>query len=118
MVIMDLVPLDDQLLIEVKVKPKDIGFIHKGLKGKVKFTAFDFSKYGGLEGIVEYVSADTITDKKGNSFYQVRVRTEKTTISDKKGGQLQIIPEMQTEVDLIIDQKSILEYIVKPVLRL
>ena len=118
MVIMDIVPLDDQLLIEVKVKPKDIGFIHKGLKGKVKFTAFDFSKYGGLVGTVDYVSADTITDKKGISFYQVRIRTDKTTISDKKGGQLQIIPGMQAEVNIIIDTKSILEYIVKPVLKL
>ncbi len=117
MVIMDLVPLDDQLLIEVKVKPKDIGFIHKGLKAKVKFTAFDFSKYGGLIGTVEYVSADTITDKKGISSYQVRVRTKKTSINDKKGGQLQIIPGMQAEVNIIIDKKSILEYVVKPVLK-
>ncbi len=117
MVIMDLVPLDDQLIVEAKVKPKDIGFIQIGLKGKVKFTAFDFSKYGGLVGEVIYISADTITDKKGLSFYLVRVRTDKTTISDKKGGQLQIIPGMQAEVDIIIDQKSLLEYIVKPVLR-
>ena len=117
MVIMDLVPVDDKLLIEAKVNPRDIGFIHKGLKCKVKFTAFDFSKYGGLEGLVDYVSADSITDKKGNSFYQVRVLTSKTSLSDKKGGHLQIIPGMQTEVDIIVDQKSILEYIVKPVLR-
>ena len=64
------------------------------------------------------MSADTITDKKGNSFFLVRIRTDKTSINDKKGGKLQIIPGMQTEVDIIIDQKSILEYIVKPVLRI
>jgi adhesin transport system membrane fusion protein len=117
MVIMDLVPSDDELLIEAKIQPRDIGFIHKGLPCKVKFTAFDFSKYGGLEGIVDFVSADSITDDKGNSFFIVRVKTDKNYINDKKGGHLEIIPGIQAEVDIIVGKKSILEYIMKPMIK-
>ncbi len=115
--IMEIVPTDDKLLIEVKVKPKDIGFMTIGQHAKVKITAFDFSTYGGLEGIVEFLSADTITDKKGNSFYLARIRTKSNIITDKKGKEHTIIPGMKTEVDIILDQKSILVYIFKPMLK-
>jgi len=117
MEVLEVVPGDNKLLIEVKVKPKDIGFVHVGLKAKVKFTAFDFSTYGGIEGEVKFVSADTITDKKGNSFYLVRLLTEKTTLSDKKGGELHIIPGMQSEADIIVNQHNVLHYIFKPMLK-
>ncbi len=115
--IMEIVPTDDKLLIEVKVKPKDIGFITIGQHAKVKITAFDFSTYGGLEGTVEFLSADTITDKKGNSFYLARIRTKTNTIEDKKGIEHTIIPGMKTEVDIVLDQKSIFAYILKPMLK-
>ena len=115
--IMEIVPTDDKLLIEVKVKPKDIGFIELGQKAKVKITAFDYSTYGGLEGSVDFITADTITDKKGNSFYLARIRTKSNIIIDKKNKEHTIIPGMKTEVDIILDQKSILTYILKPMLK-
>jgi adhesin transport system membrane fusion protein len=117
MEVMQVVPSDDKLLIEVKIKPKDIGFIALGQKAKVKVTAFDFSTYGGLEGKVKFISADTITDKKGNSFYLARILTDTNEILDKKGQTHTIIPGMKTEVDIILDKKSILAYIFKPMLK-
>ncbi len=115
--IMEIVPTDNELLIEVHIKPKDIGFITKGQKAKVKITAFDYSTYGGLDGKVEFLSADTITDKKGRSFYLARIRTKTNYIIDKKGKKHMIIPGMKSEVDIILDQKSILTYILKPMLK-
>ena len=115
--IMEIVPTDDKLIIEAKVKPKDIGFIHRGLNAKVKLTAFDFGTYGGLEGKVIFVSADTITDKKGTSFFLVRILTSKNYIMDKKNEKHIIIPGMQAESNIVVDQKSILEYILKPMLK-
>ena len=115
--IMEIIPTDDKLLVEAKVKPKDIGFIFVGLKAKVKLTAFDFSTYGGLDGEVVFVSADTITDKKGVSYFLVRVKTDKNYITDKKGTQHTIIPGMQAESDIIVDSKSIFAYILKPMLK-
>ena len=111
--ILEIVPTDDKLLIEVKVKPKDIGFIERGQKANVKITAFDFSTYGGLEGKVVFISADTITDKKGNSFYLARIRTDSNIIVDKKGKKHTIIPGRRTKVDIRLDKKSILTYILK-----
>ncbi len=115
--ILEIVPTDDELIIEAKVKPKDIGFIHRGLHAKVKLTAYDFSTYGGLEGKVEFVSADTITDKKGASFFLVRIRTSENFILDKKGKEHIIIPGMKAESNIVVDQKSIIEYILKPMLK-
>ena len=115
--IMEIVPTDDKLLIEVKIKPKDIGFIALGQNAIVKITAFDYSTYGGLEGEVLFLSADTITDKKGNSFYLARIRTDTNTIEDKKGKVHTIIPGMKTQVNIVLDQKSILTYILKPMLK-
>jgi len=115
--IMEIIPTDDKLIIEVKVKPKDIGFILVGLKAKVKLTAFDFSTYGGLDGKVIFVSADTITDKKGISYFLVRVKTKTNFITDKKGIEHTIIPGMQAETDIVVDNKSIMAYILKPMLK-
>lgn len=115
--IMEIIPTDDKLLIEVKVKPKDIGFILVGLKAKVKLTAFDFATYGGLDGKVIFVSADTITDKKGISYFLVRVKTDKNYIVDKKGVKHTIIPGMQAETDIVVDNKSIMAYLLKPMLK-
>ena len=117
MEVMQIVPTDDKLLIEVKIKPKDIGFIELGQKAKVKVTAFDFSTYGGLKGKVVFISADTITDKKGNSYYLARIRTNSNIIVDKKDKKHTIIPGMKTEVDIILDKKNILSYILKPMLK-
>ena len=73
--VVEVVPLDDALLLEAKVLPKDIAFLRPGQKAIVKFTAYDFSIYGGLDATLEHIGADTVTDENGNAFYMVRVRT-------------------------------------------
>ncbi len=75
--IVEIVPTEDSLLVEAKIAPQDIAFLRQELTAIVKFSAYDFTKYGGLEGVLEHISADTTQDEEGNSFYIVRVRTEK-----------------------------------------
>lgn len=79
--IMDLVPLDDTLLVEARVRPQDVAFLRPGQEVMVKVSAYDFSIYGGLEGKLESISADTIEDKRGDHFYLVKVRTRKNAIA-------------------------------------
>jgi adhesin transport system membrane fusion protein len=111
--IVEIVPLEDALLLEAKVLPKDIAFLRPGQKVVVKFTAYDFSIYGALNGKLEQIGADSVSDEKGNTFYVVRVRTDKPSL----GENLPIIPGMVAEVDIVTGQKSILSYLLKPVLR-
>jgi membrane fusion protein, adhesin transport system len=111
--IVEIVPLDDALVLEARVQPKDIAFIHPGQTAVVKFTAYDFSIFGGLEARVENISPDTETDEKGNSFYVVRVRTIRPDFDEK----LPIIPGMTAEVDVLTGQKTVLSYLLKPVLK-
>ncbi|MBS1161480.1 MAG: Type secretion rane fusion protein, HlyD [Proteobacteria bacterium] len=110
----EIVPLEDALLLEAKVLPRDIAFLRPGQPVMVKFTAYDFSIYGGLEGTLENIGADTVTDDKGNAFYMIRVRTNKPGFSDAN---LPIIPGMVAEVDVLTGKKSVLAYLLKPVLR-
>ncbi|QDP72542.1 HlyD family type I secretion periplasmic adaptor subunit [Legionella israelensis] len=118
--IIEIVPLEDTLLIEAKIRPGDIGFIHPGQKAMVKISAYDFSIYGGLEGKVEQISADTITEEKSNnkeeSFYVIRVRTEKNHLGTEKNP-LPIIPGMLATVDILTGEKTVLEYILKPIIK-
>lgn len=117
--IMEIVPLDDTLLIEAKIKPQDIGFIHPGQDVTVKITAFDYSIYGGLKGKVEQISANTITEKKDGrdeTFYLIRVRTQKNYLGTEKKP-LYIIPGMMASVDILTGEKSVLDYILKPILK-
>lgn len=111
--IVEIVPLDDALVLEARVLPKDIAFIHPGLSATVKFTAYDFSIYGGLDAKVENISPDTVVDEKGNAFYVVRVRTTKAQLGEK----LPIIPGMTAEVDVLTGEKTVLSYLLKPLLR-
>ena len=111
--VVEVVPLEDNLLLEARVQPRDIAFLRPGQKAVVKFTAYDFSIYGGLDGKLEHIGADSVVDEKGNAFYTVRVRTNKTTI----GNNLPVIPGMVAEVDIITGEKSVLSYLLKPVLR-
>jgi len=110
----EIVPLEDALLLEAKVQPRDIAFLRPGQPTMVKFTAYDFSIYGGLEGTLEHIGADTVTDEKGNAFYTVRVRTNRPGFGDAN---LPIIPGMVAEVDILTGKKSVLAYLMKPVLR-
>ena len=111
--IIEIVPFEDTLLLEANIQPKDIAFLSPGQPAIVRFTAYDFSVYGGLDAVVEQIGADTIADEKGNAFYVVRVRTLKPSL----GENLPIIPGMVAEVDIKTGQKSVLSYILRPVLR-
>ena len=111
--IVEIVPLDDTLVLEARVAPKDIAFIRPGQVATVKFTAYDFSIYGGLEAKVENISPDTVVDERGNAFYLVRVRTDRASFNDK----LPIIPGMTAEVDVLTGKKSVLSYLLKPLLK-
>jgi adhesin transport system membrane fusion protein len=114
--LVEIVPSDDSLLVEAKVSPRDIGFIGPGQEAVVKITAYDFSIYGGLKGKVEQISADAIQDDEGRSFYLVRVRTEENHLGTS-ARPLPIIPGMQAEVDILTGKKSVLQYLLKPVLK-
>ena len=111
--IVEIVPLDDALVLEAKVQPKDIAFIHPGQAATVKFTAYDFSIYGGMAAKVENISPDTVVDDRGNAFYLVRVRTDRVDFNDK----LPIIPGMTAEVDILTGNKTVMSYLLKPVLK-
>lgn len=111
--IVEIVPLEGKLVLEAKVQPRDIAFLRPGQKAMVKFTAYDFSIYGGLDATLELIGADSVTDERGNTFYTVRVSTTKTSLAEH----LPIIPGMVAEVDIITGQKAILSYLLKPVLR-
>ncbi len=111
--IVEIVPLDDSLVLDARVQPRDIAFIHPGQKANVKFTAYDFSIYGGLDADVENISPDTVIDEKGNAYYVVRVRTHLSSFDEK----LPIIPGMTAEVDILTGKKTVLSYLLKPVLK-
>lgn len=111
--VVEVVPLEDNLLLEARVQPRDIAFLRPGQPAIVKFTSYDFSIYGGLDGTLEHIGADTVVDEKGNAYYTVRVRTNKSTLGDN----LPVIPGMVAEVDILTGKKSVLSYLLKPVLK-
>lgn len=112
--ILDIVPADDTLLLEVQISPRDIGFLHDGQKAEVKFTAYDFVVYGGLQGRIEQIGANTVADERGNAFYVVKVRTEGTHVGDHTRP---IIPGMQAEVHILTGSRTLMHYLLKPILR-
>lgn len=117
--LIEIVPLSDVLLIEAKIDPKDIAFINPQQKAIVKITAYDFSIYGSLEGKIVEISADSIVDKNDKeqrSYYKVMIQTEKNYL-EKDAEKLPIIPGMITSVDIITGKKSILDFILKPILK-
>ncbi|MFJ4349116.1 HlyD family type I secretion periplasmic adaptor subunit [Pseudomonas sp. NPDC089401] len=115
--IIEIVPLDDTLVIEAKILPKDIAFLHPGQEATVKFTAYDYTIYGGLEAKLEQIGADTITDDdKKTTYYPIRLRTDKSHLgSDDKP--LQIIPGMVATVDIKTGKKTIMSYLLKPIIK-
>lgn len=114
--LVEIVPLDDTLLIETKIRPQDIAFLHPGQEAMVKFTAYDYTIYGGLKAKLEQISPDTVTDKEGQSYYVVRLRTEKNYLGSE-AKPLLIIPGMVASVDIITGRKTIMSYLLKPILR-
>lgn len=112
--IVEIIPIDDALVLEAKISPKDIGFIHPGQAATVKFSAYDFSIYGGLDATVENISPSTETDERGQqTFYVIRVKTKRNNVDPTKP----IIPGMTAEVDILTGKKTVLSYLLKPVLR-
>ncbi len=113
----EIVPLNDTLLVEAKIRPQDIAFLHPGQEAVVKFTAYDYTIYGGLKAKLERIGADTITDEdKKTTYYMITLRTDRSHLgTDEKP--LIIIPVMVASVDIITGQKSILSYLLKPILR-
>lgn len=114
--IMSVVPLDSSLLVEAQVKPSDIGFIHAGESAMVKITAYDFAVYGGLNGYVDRVSADTITDAKGHSYYIVRIKTDRNYLRTASNP-LYIIPGMTATVSILTGRRTVLNYLISPLIR-
>ncbi len=114
--IMEIVPMDDNLLFEARIRPADIAFLHPGQKAMIKITAYDFSIFGGLEGYVEAISADTI-EEDDETFYKVKLRSNTNTLS-YHGENLPIIPGMTASVDILTGKKSVLAYLLKPILKM
>lgn len=114
--LVEIVPLEDSLVVEAKLKPKDIAFLRPGLPATVKLTAYDFAIYGGLDARLEHISADTFIEEGEDPYYQVRVRTERPALIS--GGRPHaIIPGMAAEVDILVGTKTVLDYLLKPLLR-
>ena len=114
--IVSIVPIEDALLIETKIRPADIARLYPGQRAVVKFTAYDFTVYGGLEAEVVRISADSIINEQGESFYLVQVKT-KTNDLGTKGKSLPIFPGMIAQVDILTGKKTILDYMLKPILK-
>jgi adhesin transport system membrane fusion protein len=114
--LVEIVPLDDTLLVEARIRPQDIAFLHPGQEAMVKFTAYDYTIYGGLKAKLEQIGADTITDDDGNTFYIIKLRTDRSHLGTEEHPLL-IIPGMVASVDIITGKKTILSYLLKPILR-
>ncbi|WP_166170304.1 HlyD family type I secretion periplasmic adaptor subunit [Acinetobacter sp. SA01] len=125
--IMEIVPLDDKLLVEAYIRPQDVAFVRPGLDAIVKITAYDYSLYGGLEGKVTLISPDTLRDKARPSelnlnpdeaYYRILVETHKNSLMDKNGQSMPIIPGMIASVDVKTGEKTIFQYLIKPITRM
>jgi adhesin transport system membrane fusion protein len=114
--LMTIVPLEDKLLIEARISPRDIAFIRPGQEALVKITAYDYSIYGGLKGKVTVISPDTIRDevKQDQFYYRVYIRTESDRLHNKAGTAFSITPGMVATVDIRTGQKTVLDYLLKP----
>ena len=116
--IMEIIPIEDRLLIEAKIRPADVAFLHAGQDATVKLTAYDYTIYGSLHGHLEHISADTIIDENPphERFYRVYVRTDAASLAGKKGP-LPVIPGMVATVEVLTGHKTVVDYLLKPVLK-
>lgn len=117
--LMAIVPLDDKLLVEARISPRDIAFIRPGLEASVKITAYDYSIYGGLEGEVVTISPDTIRDEVERDvfYYRVNIQTDKDVLYNDNGKEFPIVPGMIASVDIQTGEKTVLDYLIKPLNR-
>jgi membrane fusion protein, adhesin transport system len=114
--ILEIVPIADTLLVEAQIRPADIAFIRPKQSAVVKITAFDYGKYGGLDAVVQDISADTIKNERGEPFFRVRLRTAKNYLGNPSA-KLEISPGMTATVDILTGKRTVLEYLLKPILR-
>jgi len=114
--LMEIVPQKDELLVEAKILPKDIGFIHPGQSVKVKFTAYDFSIYGGIDGVLEHISADAFVSEDGYSYFLIRVKLDQNHINHQSS-KLPVMTGMDCQVDILSGSKTVMDYILKPILK-
>lgn len=115
--IMEIVPTGDQLVIEAKLNPIDRGYVEEGQAATVKISTYDFARYGGLEGSVIRLAPDSSTDEDGAPYFRVVVQTDKNFLGAVEGD-LPITPGMQATVDIHTGEKTVMDYLVKPVLKL
>lgn len=114
--LVEIVPTDKRLYLEVKIKPSDIAYLHPGATAKVKVTAYDFAIYGSLVGEVVNISPDTTVDEKGETFYIINIETEKNHLGTQEQPQ-KIIPGMTVNVDIVTGKKTVMQYLLKPILK-
>ncbi len=118
--IMEIVPISSRVLIEARVKPKDIGFVRVGQKAEVKLAAYEFNTYGGIEGKIDYISPDALgdTDKVGNdgTYYRVMIRADRTTLK-QKGKPLPVLPGMTGMVEVRTGERSVLSFLLQPMMK-
>ncbi|WP_417329952.1 HlyD family type I secretion periplasmic adaptor subunit [Halomonas cupida] len=114
--VVEIVPTDDTLVVEARIAPQDIAFLRPGLPATIKLTAYDFAIYGGLRAELEHISASTTTDEEGNTFYRVRVRT-RDSADEMVEEDLDVIPGMTAQVDIVTGKRTVMQFLLKPVLR-
>ncbi|MCV0427666.1 MAG: HlyD family type I secretion periplasmic adaptor subunit [Roseibium sp.] len=114
--ISEIVPLDDTLLIEAQIRPQDVAFLFPGQPARVRVTAYDYTIYGDLTGVVERIGADTITNEEGKTFYRVIVRTDKNSLGTESN-HLPIIPGMVVNASILTGNKTVLDYLLKPIIK-
>ena len=110
--VVEIIPADDRLIVEAKIPPKDIAFLKLGQPAILKFSAYDFAIYGGMEASVEHISADTVTDDQDRTYYLVRLSTE-----DKNALNMDILPGMMVQVDIITGNRTVMQYLLNPLIR-
>lgn len=115
--LIEIVPRDDQLLIEARIRPRDVAFIRPGDAASVKITAYDYLVYGALDGTVQRIGADTVEDSEGTEFFRVMVRTEQSALEAGDGATLPISPGMVAQVDILTGRKTVLDYLLRPLRR-
>lgn len=125
--IMEIVPIDDKLLVQAYINPQDVAFIHPGLPAVVKLSAYDYAIYGGLDGVVTLISPDTLSDERrpselnldaSQSYYRVLIETSGSMLTDKTGKPLPIMPGMIANVDIKTGEKTVFQYLIKPITRM
>lgn len=114
--ISELVPLDDTLLIETQIRPQDVAFLFPGQAARVRVTAYDYTVYGDIPGVVERIGADTITNEEGNTFYRVILRTDRNWLGSESNP-LPIIPGMVVSASILTGDKTVLDYLLKPIIK-